>query len=50
MKHHDELISQIAPKDGRQLLENLTGYTIDISEYLDLDFYDPFWYWDTLSR
>ena len=36
------------PKDGRPTLENLTGATVDISEYLDFDFYDPVWYWETL--
>ena len=30
-------------------MENLTGYTIDISEYLDFYFYDPVYYWDILS-
>ena len=30
-------------------MEKLTGDTIDISEYLDFDFYDLVWYWDTLS-
>ena len=27
-------------------LEKLTGKTIDISEWLDFDFYDGVWYWD----
>ena len=30
-------------------LEKLTGDTINLSEYLDLGFYDPVLYWDTLS-
>ena len=49
MKHDAELLSRIAPKYGRPPLENLAGYTINISEYLEFDFYDPVWYWDTLS-
>ena len=49
MKHDAELLSRIALKDGRLPLENLTGDTINLSEYLDLGFYDPVWYWDTLS-
>ena len=49
MKYDDELISYIVPKDGEPPLENLTVDTIDLSEYLNFDFYDPVWYWDTLS-
>ena len=49
MKHDDESISWIAPKDGRPLLENITGDTIDLSESLEFDFYDSVWYWDTLT-
>ena len=49
MKHDAELISRISPKDGRPSLENITVYTIDLSEYLDFDFYDIVWYWDTIS-
>ena len=30
-------------------MENITGDTIDISEYLDFGFYYPGWYWDKLS-
>ena len=32
--------------DRRPGLERLTGDTIDISEWLDFDFYDLVWYWD----
>ena len=32
--------------DKRPGLEKLTGETIDISEWLDFDFYDRVWYWD----
>ena len=49
MKQDADLLSQVAPKDGRPPMENITGDTIDLSEYLDLDFYDTFWYWDTLN-
>ena len=44
MKHDAELISRIVAKDVMLLLENLTGDTIDLSEYLDFDFYDTVWY------
>ena len=49
MKYDDELLSWITPKDGRPTLKNLTGETINLSEYLEFDFYDLVWYWDTLS-
>ena len=49
MKHDSELLSWIAPKDGRLPLENLMGDNINTSEYLEFYFYDPFLYWDTLS-
>ena len=49
MKHDAELLSRIAPKDGRPPLEKITGDTIDLSEYLDFDVYDPVWYWGTPS-
>ena len=32
--------------DLRQGIERLTGNTIDISKWLDFDFYDRDWYWD----
>ena len=32
-------------RDGRPGLERLLGQTIDISEYIDFDFYDLVWYW-----
>ena len=32
--------------DLRPGIERLTGDTIDISEWLDFDFYDRVWYWD----
>ena len=49
MKHDDELLSWILTKYGRPPLENLTVDTIDLSEYLDSDFYDMVWYRGTLS-
>ena len=49
MKHDSGLLFRIAPKDRSSPLENLTLDTIDLSEYLKFDFYDPVWYWDTLS-
>ena len=32
--------------DGRPGLEEVMEHTIDISEWLDFEFYDPVWYWD----
>ena len=32
--------------DKRPGIEKLTGETIDISEWLDFDFYERIWYWD----
>ena len=49
MKHHAELLSRITPKDRRPTLEKLTGDTIDLSEYLESDFYYQVWYWETLG-
>ena len=48
MKHDAELIYWIVPKYGSPRLENLTGDTINLSEYLDSGFYDLVWYWGTL--
>jgi hypothetical protein len=33
-------------KDGRPGMEEVKGETIDISEWLDFEFYDYVWYWD----
>ena len=33
-------------RDQQPGLERITGNTIDISEWLDFDFYDLVWYWD----
>ncbi len=41
-----EIYSRTASKDGRTPLERITGDTIDISEWLEFEFYDLCWYWD----
>ena len=33
--------------DSRTGMERITGYTVDISEWTDFEFYDLCWYWDT---
>ena len=33
--------------DQRPGIERIMGQTVDISEWLDFDFYDRVWYWDT---
>ena len=35
-----------AGKDGRPALEQLTGVTIDISEWLKFEFYERVWFWN----
>ena len=40
----DQFISR--GDDGRPRLEEVMGHTIDISEWLDFEFYDLVWYWD----
>ena len=37
-------------KDGRTTLEKVIVNTINLSEYVNFDFYYPVWYWDTLSE
>jgi hypothetical protein len=32
--------------NGRPGMEEILGQTVDISEWLDFDFYDQVWYWD----
>ena len=49
MKYKTGLLSRIAPKDEMAPLEKITGYNINLSAYLDFDFYDTVWYWDTHS-
>ncbi len=41
-----EIYSRTAGLDGRTPLERITGDTIDISEWVDFEFYDICWYWD----
>lgn len=43
-----EIYSRIANKEsGRTGLERLTGDSVDISDWIDFEFYDLIWYWDT---
>ena len=43
-----EILSRIARgRDGRTGIERLTGDSCDISEWIDFEFYDLCWYWDT---
>ena len=44
-----EIYSCTACKDGFPALERLTGYTIDISEWLEFEFYDLVWFWNNQS-
>ena len=44
-----EIYSRTAVKYGRPDLERLTGDTIDISEWMEFDFYDLFWFWNNQS-
>ena len=41
-----EIYSRTEGKDGGLSLERLTGDTIDISEWLEFDFYDLVWFWN----
>ena len=41
-----EIYCRTAGKDGRTALERITGDTIDISEWIEFEFYDLCWYWD----
>jgi hypothetical protein len=42
-----EILSIIARgKNGRPGIEAVMGHTVDISEWLDFEFYDYVWYWD----
>jgi hypothetical protein len=35
---------------GRPGMEEILGQTVDISEWLDFDFYDQVWYWDEKKK
>ena len=41
-----QIYSHTAVKDGRTSIEYLTGDRIDISEWLEFDFYDLVWFWN----
>jgi hypothetical protein len=42
-----EILSIIARgRSGRAGIEEVMGHTVDISEWLDFEFYDYVWYWD----
>ena len=48
MVHITKLMNMTARgRNGRTGHEEITGETPDISEYVDFDFYDWVWYWDT---
>ena len=44
-----EIYSRNTGKDGRPSLERLTWDTIDISEWLEFEFYDLVWFWNNHS-
>ena len=43
-KNMQRTSTQSGGQDGYTPIELVTGETVDISEYLDLGFYDRFWY------
>ena len=51
MTHIMKLMNMTARgRNGRTGHEEITGKTPDISEYVDFNFYDWMWYWDTLDK
>ena len=44
-----EIYFPTAGKDGRPSLEQLTGYTIDISELMEFESYELVWFWNNQS-
>jgi hypothetical protein len=51
MVHVTKLMNFTAQgRDGRTGHEEVTGETPNISEYMDFDFYDWVWYWDTPDK
>ena len=51
MVHISKLMNMTARgSSGRTGHEEITGETPDISEYVDFDFYDWVWYWDTPDK
>ena len=45
-----ETYSRTAGKDGCSALERLIGDTIDISEWLEFEFYNLVWFWNNQSN
>ena len=46
--YESEIMSRTARGvDKRTGIQRVTGDTPDISEWIDFDFYDPVWYWDS---
>ena len=41
-----QIYTRTAEKDGCPALEQLTGDMIDISEWLEFEFYDMVWFWN----
>jgi hypothetical protein len=51
MVHLTKLMNLTARgRNGQTIHEEVTGETPDISEYVDFDFYDWVWYWDTPDK
>ena len=49
MVWESEIYSHNAGKDGCPALERLTDDTIDISEWMEFEFYDLVWFWNNQS-
>ena len=45
-----EIYSLTSGKDGHPALEQLTGYMIDISEWLEFEVYEILWFWNNYSN
>mmetsp|Transcript_34844 Transcript_34844/g.53423 ORF Transcript_34844/g.53423 Transcript_34844/m.53423 type:complete len:144 (-) Transcript_34844:2527-2958(-) len=46
MIHESRILACIAPANGRLSLEEVLGDAVDLSEYLDFDFFDQVWFWE----
>ena len=44
-----EIYPRTVGKDGRPPLEHLAGDTIEISEWMEFDFYEIVWFWNNQS-
>ena len=44
-----DIYSRTAGKNGRPALERLRGDTVDISAWLEFEFYDLVWFWNNQS-